>query len=419
MTASPLFWRGSYHVRIIGNGTDTKRRIPSEAFGGVLCDRKTRRGDRIARKYADEMESDGAAVGLQAIGRGSDFTAERLPLAKSRNGRASAAAASPDSMSLAQIGALFLSRNRGTLDPKTLKRYAQIITNLADYFGDLRPDLVHVGELERYRDKRLADQWTPRLGKVGRRQISPRTVWGELTFAVQLLGFGFDRAIETGMTSLPVRKAPDVADRSRTRGRALSIEEFWRAYEAAGVLPRVADRYQRMLVLGLTTMLREEPLLNLSHEWTDLTARTVTIPPQFVKKGRGRARKELVLPLGAWTVTALQDGTSCVWGTPIANVQPTLVRIARLAGIRPFSLHDLRRTGATLLLNHRCDRHPQGVPKFTVDRLLGHAMPLLDEAYYSVGMNALRDAVSVFDEEWDKRRGVDGVDVVAIGRKLQ
>lgn len=134
----------------------------------------------------------------------------------------------PHHLTLSQIGALFLSRNAGTLDPKTLRRYGQIIANLVNFFGEERPDQLHIGRLEQYRDHRLAAHWTPRLGTVPRRQISPRTVWGELTFAVKLLGFGFDRAIETGMASLPVRKAPDVADRCRTRGRALSIEEFWR-----------------------------------------------------------------------------------------------------------------------------------------------------------------------------------------------
>ncbi len=404
MSATAVYWRGSYHVRIVGPGVDTKRRIPSDAFGDLPCDRKTRNGDRIARKYADNYE-ESEVMPSEATGSN---RSQRTLSVTSRD--------CTSHMSLAQIGALFLARNSGALNPKTLLRYGQIIGQLVDFFGEMPPDRIHVGELERFRDHRLASHWTPRLGTEPRRQISPRTVHGELTFAVQLLGFGFDRAIETGMTSLLVLKAPDVADRCRTRGRALTMEEFWRAYDAAGTLQRAADRYQRMLILGLTTMLREEPLLNLGYDWMDLTARTVTIPPQFVKKGRGRARKELTLPLSAWTVATLQDGSGCVWGAPIANVQPTLVRIAHIAGIRPFSLHDLRRTGATLLLNHRCDRHPQGVPKFTVDRLLGHAMPLIDQAYYSVGMDALRDAVSVFDEEWDKRRGVDGVDVVAIGR---
>lgn len=451
MIATALFWRAAYHVRISGNGIDTKRKIPATIFGSVRNDHKSKAADRIARKYADNFE---------------EVMRSEPKASTKRDGAIGVAQRDCTSrMPLAQVGQLFIARNAGTLNPKTIVRYGQIIRQLVDFFGNEWPDQIHVGRLEQFRDKRLTDQWTPRLGTVPRRQISPRTVHGELVFAVKLLGFGFDRAIETGMTSLPVRKAPDVVDRCRTRGRALTMEEFWRAYDAAGTLPRAADRYQRMLVLGLTTMLRDDPLLNLSYEWMDLTERTVTIPPQFVKKGRGRVRKELTLPLCAWSVdvirrvgavgsqtrcdagplvsantspnergavftpplaevkancgpttSSIDSSTGCVWGAPIANVQPTLVRIAHIAGIRPFSLHDLRRTGATLLLNHRCDHHPQGVPKFTVDRLLGHAMPLLDEAYYSLGIDALRDAVSVFDEEWDKRRGVDGVDVVAIGR---
>jgi integrase len=468
VTTTPLFWRGAYHVRITGNGSDTRRKIPAEVFGGIPNDKQSKKADRVARRYADEMEdSNGDSERRQGVeGKEAEDAKDSVQPSTARTRRGDHRPSLAGTLTIAQIGALFLSRNSGTLDPKTITRYGQIVSQLVDFFGDMRPDQIHVGELEKYRDHRLGAQWTPRLGTVGRRQISPRTVWGELTFAVKLLGFGFDRSLETGMTSLPVRKAPDVADRCRTRGRALTMEEFWRAYDAVGALQRAGDRYQRMLVLGLTTMLRENPLLNLSYDWMDLTAGTVTIPPQFVKKGRGRARKELTLPLSAWAVEVIRrvgaagpstngrdqepagaeqgernwglvretvSGTAtpasrhetgstdplteCVWGAPIANVQPTLVRIAHIAGIRPFSLHDLRRTGATILLNHRCDLHPQGIAKFTVDRLLGHAMPLIDQAYYSVGMDALRDAVSVFGEEWDKRRGVDGVNVVAIGRK--
>lgn len=478
MTVSVLFDSRGYRVRIFGAGTDTKRNVPRELFGDVPCDRKSKRGDRIARRYADELEeSNGQGERHQGFeGKEAEDATGSVFSRVASAGRESHGSQLARTLNLAAIGALFLSRNRAILDPKTIRRYECTLAQLVAFFGDERPDRLHVGRLEEYRDHRLASHWTPRPGTVPRRQISPQTVHGELTFAAQLLGFGFDRAIETGMASLPVRKAPPVADHVRTRGRVLTVEEFWRAYEAAGSLQRAANRLQRLLALGLTTMLRSDALLRLVSDegvrWVDLISRTVTVPPQFVKKGRGRVRKELMLPLCDWAVDAIGRGASKnvdhssdqrgsrqdeatesyrfrdrsrepsnavmapwrsgsatedlevrgsiplgvrpTWGAPVASVQSTLNRITQIAGIRHFSLHDVRATGASYLLNHKCDRHSGGIQKIATDRLLGHAIPPNDARYYQVEALAT-EAVWAFDELWNAYRGVDGVNVVAIG----
>lgn len=94
----------------------------------------------------------------------------------------------------------------------------------------------------------------------------------------------------------------------------------------------------------------------------------------------------------------------------------------------PFSLHSIRKTAASLILNNRCDycrncrmfltdhkrerrangetmffaTHPAGVKKIVADRILAHAMPQMDTAYFEVDLESMRDALSVIDEEWER-----------------
>jgi integrase len=403
-----LFWsaRSAYYLRkrswvmdeLTGKPrhADTKEKISDEWFerAGVDPRSKSVRGDVVAAKYAAKREEE-LAVEPQVR-----------------------------RMSVRAIGNLWLERHKNQLDPKTIVRNKNIIAHLAEFFGDDNPSALHVGRWEQYRDKRLEDYWIPRLGKKGVRKISPRTVWNEVTFGVSLLAWAYERRRETGMTELPVMKPPHVGDHDRVAGRKLSIEEFWLAYEAAAKRPQVGARMQMMLVAGLTLWLRKSPLTNLDKSWIDRVGLTVTVPPAYVKKGRARKRRELVIPMTHWFASILEPGLdnvhTCVWGInrrsgrPASNLFHTLRAIANDAKIRPFSLHDLRRTGNTIVRNHRCEKHGAGwLNKDVSDRILAHSMPMNDEAYLEIDVETMREALSVFDELWQEyRKGIDDSNVL-------
>lgn len=403
--------RRRYRVRIIGwisdghdgaRKLDTRENVPEELFVLQYVDphEKTPRGDVIAAGYAASRARE-----LNAKG-----------------------AWQPRRMNLEEIGKLWIERRTGQVDPKTIDREQNYITHLVSFFDDeqrVAPDAIDVGWMERYREKRLQDDWIPRLGTKAIRKISPRTVANELSFARKFLTFGYERERETGMRRLKLTSVPHVRGKRRTRGRKMAIEEFWLAYEAAARLPRDRGKARRILAFGLTTWLRKNPLVHLRREWLNVYDRSVTVPPEFMK-GRLDDRKELTLPLTRWAMAALEPlpDKGYIWpvnratGRPATNLFHTLAAIAKRAGIPPFSLHDLRRTGNTILLNHRCENHPQGVPKIVADRILAHAQPISDEAYTEIAVETMREALSVFDELWDayNRRPLAGVVDIASRR---
>jgi integrase len=426
------FWRGAYVIRKRGwklglNGElkrdETRLQIPIELFrkAGVAVEKRSQRADTIAAGYAARKERE-----------------LNEPVKK-------------HVMTIREIGDRWIDSRLRLVDPKTLEREELMLKKIVEFFGDENPSEMHVGRWEAYRDWRLRATYTARLGKKAVRAISPRTVWNEVSFGVRLIAWGYERRLDTGMTELPVLKPPQVADKDRTRGRKLPMAEFWKAYEAAARRPRVGRRSQRMLVLGLNTWLRAKPLTNLDVAWIDREQSVVRVPPAFVKKGRNRRRTELVLPLNRWAMAALEPlpASGCVWGVhavtkrPSENLHHTLRAIAEDAGIAPFSLHDLRRTGASLLLNHRCavcancgeqqgshrqDRcvggtafapvHPQGAPKIVSDKILNHVTPLNDDAYFEVAIETMRDALGILDEEWDTyNRRSDGKVVEMAARR--
>jgi integrase len=218
--------------------------------------------------------------------------------------------------------------------------------------------------------------------------------------------------------------------------RKMSVDEFWRAYEAAGLRPRVGTKLQVTLALGLATWLRLEALLNLQVTWIDGAEATVTVPREFMKGGKA----ELTLPLNRFAMASIQRATiafpKAIYVLPVnpathrpaTNLFHTLRAIAADADMRPFSLHSIRKTAASLILNHRCDycrncrmfladhkrercangettffaTHSAGVRKIVADTILAHAMPQMDTAYFEVDLETMRDALSVIDEEWER-----------------
>ena len=46
--------------------------------------------------------------------------------------------------------------------------------------------------------------------------------------------------------------------------------------------------------------------------------------------------------------------------------------------------------------------HAAGLKKIVADRILAHAIPQMDTAYFEADLKSMRDALSVIDEEWER-----------------
>ncbi len=411
------FRRNAYVIRprqwqldLNGRATrmDTQLKIPKEVFrkAGVPGDVRSKRADVIAANYAAKRERE-----------------LNEPDRKLR-------------MTLSEIGDQWLE-SRKRKDPKTLASDRLLISYAVAFFADRDPSTIDIGAAELYRDWLFERGVVARLGKRELRKMSPRSVYNAVAFLPRLLEFGYERKRDTGMTALELRAVPEVEGKAGLGGaRKMSIDEFWRAYEAAGRLPRVGTKLQVTLALGLATWLRLEALLNLQVTWIDAVEATVRVPPEFMKGGK----TELILPLNRFAMASIQRVTMAFpkalhvlpvnprTHRPATNLFHTLRAIAAGADMPPFSLHSIRKTAASLILNHRCDycrhcrmfladhkrdrcangettffpTHAAGVKKIVADRILAHAMPQMDTAYFEVDLESMRDALSVIDEEWER-----------------
>lgn len=369
---------------------DTKEQVPDKLFekAHLPSREKTNSGDVIAANYAAKIE--------RAIND------EGKALFRVRR------------MTLRELGDFRLKKRRNEVAADTIEREEGWLDALCKHLGeDADPSLIDIGAMEDYRDARLDDMWVPRLGKKGVRKISPRTVYNECSYAVALVKWGYERRKETGISEQNLFEVPQIRDSDGRGGaRRPTLDEFWRIYDAAAKRPLAGAKTQVLLALALGTWLRKDPLINLQSDWIDFGARTVTVPREFVKGGAS----ELKLPLTRFAMAAIEKAlklhgesryvlpVNLGTGLPAANLFHTLKATTDDAGTRPISLHGVRKLGASTILNHKCqERHPAGIQKIVADRILNHAIPRNDAAYYEIDIETMRDALSVIDEMWEAR----------------
>jgi integrase len=297
-------------------------------------------------------------------------------------------------LSLPELCELYFRENPRLVSDATIARDCISAMNLCTLVpADLRPDEIDEPAAVRFRNARLAD---------GAR---PRTVLNELSFLKALLKFGYDWQTVTGMRGVRFVKVPDVGV-WESDGVALTKDEF------RAVLRVLSDKNRRRMIFGVTTMLRRTPLLALKESWIDPERSWLSVPAEMMKKGRSRRRTPLEVPIAAWALEQTQgiepseDGY--LWptrttGKPLTRVHEIFLDCVQKSGVRPFSCHDLRTTGATWLRD-------EGVDELIIAILLGHRSTFdrasgsfhapggnVTRLYTRVYESAMREAVAVFD----------------------
>ncbi|WP_167647445.1 tyrosine-type recombinase/integrase [Mameliella alba] len=153
----------------------------------------------------------------------------------------------------------------------------------------------------------------------------------------------------------------------KARERTLSEAELKEVFTKARTAPYPFGDI--VAILAVTGMRRSE-VSHLRWEWIDRSAQTITLPADLTKNGRSH-----IVPFGRWASEVLEQvpemsdylfparsGKGPVfngWGKSFERF------CATLDNVEPFTLHDLRRTFATI--------HAKiGTPIHVTERLLNH-----------------------------------------------
>lgn len=297
-------------------------------------------------------------------------------------------------MTLREICELYFAHNPRKVSAATIARDRVSANNLCRLIPvDMRPDEIDEPAVIHYRNARETE---------GAR---PRTILDEMSFLRMVLRFGVSWGRLTGMRTLAFVSVPDVGEWDHP-GVALSIDEF---REVLSVLTPIN---RRRFIFGVTTMIRRTPLLSLRDEWVDRETGWLSVPREFMKKGRSRHRSPLHVPLSKWSLDQIADlqpnREGYLWPNPRTDKPLTWIdhvfsEASAKIGI-DFSCHDLRTTGATWL----ADAH---VDELIISILLGHRSQFdasrgthhfhgrnVTRGYTKVFTEALREAVAVFDD---------------------
>lgn len=296
-------------------------------------------------------------------------------------------------MPLAEVCNLYFQHNPRKVSAATLARDRINANNICRLMPtELRPDEIDEPAVIHYRNSRESEE------------ARPRTILNEMSFLRMVLQFGMSWRRVTGMQTVAFLHVPDVGEWDHP-GVALSIEEFREVVKILSPINR------RRFIFGVTTMLRRTPLLGLRDEWLDREASWLTVPREFMKKGRSKHRSPLHVPMSRWALDQVRDLSAAdgyLWpnpntGQPMTWIDHIFKDASRRIGI-DFSCHDLRTTGATWL----ADAH---VDELVIAILLGHRSQFdasrgthhfqgrnVTRGYTKVFAEALREAVAVFDD---------------------
>ena len=160
--------------------------------------------------------------------------------------------------------------------------------------------------------------------------------------------------------------------RSEARERVLTEAELIAVYQTAG---NRADTFSHIVALLLLTGQRRGEIGSLRWDWIDGQAQTITLPCSVTKNGRTHT-----FPYGSATATVLSSlprscdfvfpaSRSTVRGKPTTSFNGWSKGKAAFdkdCGVPDWTLHDLRRTHATIHAS-------LGTPPHIVERLLNHA----------------------------------------------
>lgn len=222
-------------------------------------------------------------------------------------------------------------------------------------------------------------------------QRSGATVNREVTIFRSLLS----SAIKQRMAYRNAASRPRKMQETKGRLRYLTVEEANRLLDLAKKSGS-KDIYP-LILLALDTGARRGEIVNI--HWEDLDFANGQIWIRRTKNGEPRfvpmtTRVQAVLARRPRRLGSPLVFNGNATGKPISNgIREVFVNLLERAGISDFTFHDLRHTYASHLVM-------QGVPLYTVGKLLGHKTPTMTARYAHLAPGYMKEAISCLPD-WE------------------
>lgn len=252
----------------------------------------------------------------------------------------------------------FVAKESGKTDEYRLKRIREFFKDIDD-LRDIAPLMI-----QKFRAARLKEG------------VSKVTTNRE----IQLLKKMFNVAIEEGYLEVnPAKKIKLYSELDTVRDRVLSEEEEPRLFS------ELAEHMKPFILVLLHTGMRKMELLTLRWQNVDSKKRQIKVEKTKSKKVR-------FIPVNSVLFDELSS-LKLKRGTeqrvfPFKYVQKAWENARRRAGLEDLTLHDLRRTFGTRLLE-------AGVDIVTISRLYGHSSVLVTQRYLHPKDKLSREAVEM------------------------
>jgi integrase len=265
----------------------------------------------------------------------------------------------------------------GRVTPETLQRQTGIVRqHLIPFFGQMRLAAIRKADVNKYVISRTGE-------------VSGDTIIKEIAVLKRL--FNVAISLEK-IPSNPALKT-DLPKASEGRTRHLTIEEWWRLFDACRILPDEKGEEQEQWLqhaAGLAVALgtRRGELLHTTVPDIDLVTQTVHL--RRTKSGKTRLAHINALAVKVFEAMRVQerkakgDKGKLFQVTP-AQLSVRFIRACKKAGIEDFSFHDLRHTFASLQI-------AAGTDLYRVQVLLGHSDPRMTQRYAHLEKQHLAEA---------------------------
>ncbi len=245
----------------------------------------------------------------------------------------------------------------------------------------------------------------PRLGRERIDDLSRRTVRAELrivgartptmanrslTLLQHMLNFAVDEEV---LTANPLNGMAKLFNET-PRDRVLTDEEIrklWKVLDHTALASdiHVSERTRTAIKLVFMTGARAQEVSGLHADEIDQTIGVWTIPPGRSKNARPQtvplSEQAIALlqvafdaPMGSWADFAFPNSRHPHQALERHSLSRAMSRIVKSAGLERATLHDLRRTMATMIASERI-----GAPLHVVSATLGHSLggPAVTQVY--------------------------------------
>lgn len=177
--------------------------------------------------------------------------------------------------------------------------------------------------------------------------------------------------------------------------------QFWTAAERDRFLRfalQADPAFAELVLVAVHTGLRRGELAGLTVSQLDFERRLIRVDATYCFKakerfGRTKTGRMGHVPMNAAVHEALADRRLAATTSPVfplevfSHAAQKLRKLSRRAGVRPLPFHGLRHTCASLLVM-------DGVPLYTVQRMLRHSTPLMTQRYAHLADDQLHEAAS-------------------------